>query len=324
MEAIQIKHHNSSPTPAGAGETILEVSQLRKTYDKKQALQDVTFSLKAGTCFGFLGPNGAGKSTTMKILTGIVKPDSGSVKLFGQDITLNPSAVSEFIGYVPQDITLYEKLNAYDNLEFFGQSYGVKGSELKKRIHEVLEKTGLLDRANDGVHTYSGGMKRRINIAAALLHRPKLLILDEPTVGIDPQSRNHVFEMIRDLNNEGVTIIYSTHYMEEVEVLCDQVAIMDQGTVKANGPLGELLENYGQKAIYLEVPGMNEPPQDADVKKIQKEGSGWILETEKVSAVMQRLLNMGAQQRWEVKQLEVVRPSLENVFLRVTGNSLRD
>jgi len=313
-----------SAAPSAKAESILEVSQLRKTYGKKQALQDVTFSLKEGSSFGFLGPNGAGKSTTMKILTGIVKADSGEVKLFGKEVTNDADAVSKYIGYVPQDITLYEKLSAYDNLDFFGQTYGVRGNELKRRIHEVLEKTGLIERAKDEVRTFSGGMKRRINIAAAMLHRPKLLILDEPTVGIDPQSRNHIFEMIRELNKEGVTIIYSTHYMEEVEVLCDEVAIMDQGTVKANGRLGELLEHYGRKAIYFEATGIKELPHDPEVSIMQKEGSGWILETEHVSAVMQRLLGMASQHRWDVKQLEVVRASLENVFLTVTGTALRD
>ncbi|MBW7454496.1 ABC transporter ATP-binding protein [Paenibacillus sepulcri] len=305
-------------------ELLLEVTGLQKAYGKKQALSNVTLSLQAGTSFGFLGPNGAGKSTTMKILTGIVKADRGSVSLFGRDITNDIDAVSKYIGYVPQEITLYEKLSAYDNLEFFGQAYGVHGNELKRRIQEILEKTGLIDRARDEVQTFSGGMKRRINIAAAMLHRPKLLILDEPTVGIDPQSRNHIFEMIRELNKDGVTIIYSTHYMEEVEVLCDQVAIMDQGTVKASGSLGELLEQYGRKSIYLEAAGLTAPPVDPQVTQTRKEGSGWILDTEHVAGVMQRLLGTAARSQWDVKQLEVVRPSLESVFLTVTGTALRD
>ncbi|HWO52946.1 MAG TPA: ABC transporter ATP-binding protein [Paenibacillus cookii] len=309
---------------ASNNEYMLEVKGLRKAYAKKQALENVTFSLKPGTSFGFLGPNGAGKSTTMKILTGIVKADSGTAKLFGKDAASETDAVAKYIGYVPQDITLYEKLTAYQNLEFFGEAYGVKGKELKQRIHEVLAKTGLLERANEAVSTFSGGMKRRINIAAALLHRPKLLILDEPTVGIDPQSRNHIFEMIRELNREGVTIIYSTHYMEEVEALCDEIAIMDQGTVKAMGPLGQLLEQYGQKAIYLEVPGLTEPPQDPYIASSRKEGAGWLLETEQPSALMQHLLRQASQQAWDVKQLEIVRPSLESVFLKVTGTALRD
>ncbi|WP_274648713.1 ABC transporter ATP-binding protein [Paenibacillus humicola] len=325
MATIMPKLPVSGRSAASAsGEMLLEVSRLRKTYGKKQALHDVTFSLKAGTSLGFLGPNGAGKSTTMKILTGIVNADSGSVRLMGKDVTGDMDTVAKYIGYVPQEITLYEKLSAYDNLLFFGESYGVRGTELRLRIDEVLEKTGLKDRARDEVQTFSGGMKRRINIAAALLHRPKLLILDEPTVGIDPQSRNHIFELIRELNRSGVTIIYSTHYMEEVETLCDEVAIMDGGTVKARGPLGELLETYGRKAIYMEAAGMTEAPRDPDVSKAVKEGAGWLLETEHVGDVMQRLLQLAVNRRWEVKQLEIVRPSLESVFLTVTGTALRD
>ncbi|MDR9852422.1 ABC transporter ATP-binding protein [Paenibacillus sp. VCA1] len=324
MVQVMINSPQTAETAASNNGYMLEVKGLRKTYAKKQALENVTFSLKPGTSFGFLGPNGAGKSTTMKILTGIVKADSGTAKLFGKDAASETDAVAKYIGYVPQDITLYEKLSAYQNLEFFGEAYGVKGKELKHRIHEVLARTGLLERANEAVSTFSGGMKRRINIAAALLHRPKLLILDEPTVGIDPQSRNHIFEMIRELNAEGVTIIYSTHYMEEVEALCDEIAIMDQGSIKAMGPLGTLLEQYGQKAIYLEVPGLAEPPRDSNITASRKEGSGWLLETEQPSALMQHLLREASQQAWDVKQLEIVRPSLESVFLKVTGTALRD
>ncbi|KHF36045.1 Daunorubicin/doxorubicin resistance ATP-binding protein DrrA [Paenibacillus sp. P1XP2] len=190
----------------------------------------------------------------MKILTGIVKADSGTAKLFGKDAASETDAVAKYIGYVPQDITLYEKLTAYQNLEFFGEAYGVKGKGLKQRIHEVLAKTGLLERANEAVSTFSGGMKRRINIAAALLHRPKLLILDEPTVGIDPQSRNHIFEMIRELNREGVTIIYSTHYMEEVEALCDEIAIMDQARSKRWARWANCLSNTAKKRFIWKFP----------------------------------------------------------------------
>jgi ABC-2 type transport system ATP-binding protein len=303
---------------------MLEVSGLYKKYGKKQALADVSFSLEAGSCFGLLGPNGAGKSTTMKILTGIVKPDGGSARLQGQQMIGNSDAVAKLIGYVPQEITLYEKLSAYDNLRFFGAAYGVRGSELERRICELLEATGLAERAKDVVGTYSGGMKRRINIAAAMLHRPKLLILDEPTVGIDPQSRNHIFQMIRKLIQQGMTVIYSTHYMEEVEALCDRIAIIDQGAVKAHGSLGELLEKHGRKAIYVEANGLNDPSAGLEVEAVRKQGSGWILETERVSDLMQQLLARAVSMKWDVKQLEVIRPSLESVFLNVTGTALRD
>ena len=305
-------------------DVFLEVTRLTKTYGKHQALKDVSFTVKNGSSFGLLGPNGAGKSTTMKILTGVIKANEGSAKILGIDVAKNQSEVAKSIGYVPQEITLYEQLNAYDNLVFFGQMYGIKGQKLKDRIQEVLKQTGLEGRAKDAVKTFSGGMKRRINIAAALLHRPKLLILDEPTVGIDPQSRNHIFDMIRQLNQEGTTIIYSTHYMEEVEALCDEIAIIDDGLVKAQGPLGELLERYGKKAVYIEVADMKEPPNMLNVIRTHKEGSGWVLETERVTDLMNALIQRAGVEKWDVKQLEIVRPSLENVFLTVTGTALRD
>jgi ABC-2 type transport system ATP-binding protein len=305
-------------------EAILKVTGLKKAFGKKQALDGVTFSVKSGSSFGLLGPNGAGKSTTMKILTGIIKPDGGRVELLGRDVSGQKDWVAKYVGYVPQDITLYEELSAYDNLLFFGRLYGVKGSELRQRIAEVLEQTGLTERANDAVKTFSGGMKRRINLGCALLHRPKVLVLDEPTVGIDPQSRNRIFEMIRDLNRQGVTIIYSTHYLEEVEALCDEVAIIDHGVVKAQGPLGVLLEKHGRKAIYIEAGGLNEAPEVPNVSRVTKEGAGWLLETEHPADVMHVLLQKAAARRWDVKQIEIVRPSLENVFLSVTGTALRD
>ena len=234
-------------------EIALDIQHLSKKYGKKIALESISFSVKKGTCFGLLGPNGAGKSTTMKILTGIVIADNGSVKILGLDSIEHRQSIQQKVGYVPQSITLYEELNAYDNLLFFGKMYGVKDNLLKERIRKVLLQTGLLDRAKDKVKEYSGGMKRRINIAAALLHEPKILILDEPTVGIDPQSRNHIFDMIHELKKEGVTIIYSTHYMEEVEALCDEIAIIDNGKIITQGNLKELLEQYSTNAIYIET-----------------------------------------------------------------------
>lgn len=304
--------------------TVLDVQHLKKSYGKKQALQDVTFSVQKGTCFGLLGPNGAGKSTTMKILTGITKASSGASKLFGYDAAKNQHLISQSVGYVPQEITLYDQLSAYENLNAFGQMYGMNGLELKSRITAVLEETGLSERAKDPVKTFSGGMKRRINMGAALLHNPQLLILDEPTVGIDPHSRNHIFDMIRKLNQNGVTIIYSTHYMEEVETLCDTVAIIDDGNVKAHGPLGELLNRYGRRAIYIEGSRLKNAPDITGITKSYKEGSGWILETDHVDHTMQQLLQLSSKEQWGIKQLKVVRPTLEHVFLSVTGTALRD
>lgn len=305
-------------------EYALQVSQLQKSYGQKTALHGVSFQVRTGTCFGLLGPNGAGKSTTMKILAGILAPDSGSVHAFGIDAVQRARDVRKVIGYVPQNITLYEKLSAYDNLIFFGEMYGLQGATLKQRISEVLEQVGLQDRARDALSTFSGGMMRRVNMAAALLHRPKLIILDEPTVGIDPQSRNHIFEMIRQLNQEGVTILYSTHYMEEVEVMCEDVAIIDHGSVIANGSLHELLAQYGTQSVYVETDGAAAPDLASVPGTSAPHGSGWKIETDDVLRTMRSVSDACLQSHCAVARLEVVRPSLETVFLNLTGTSLRD
>jgi ABC-2 type transport system ATP-binding protein len=304
---------------------VLEVKDLTKKYGDKEALSQVSFQVAEGSCFGLLGPNGAGKSTTMKIITGITESGSGTVRVLGMDNRKEADAIRGQVGYVPQELTLYETLSAYDNLLFFGEMYGVRGSDLKQRIAEILEHVGLSDRAKDPVKSFSGGMKRRINIAAALLHRPKLVILDEPTVGIDPQSRNHIFEMIRQLKKEGVTLIYSTHYMEEVEALCDDIAIIDHGKVIAQGSLDRLLEQYASQAVYTEIDG--DPFVMKEVEGVTKcfaHGKGWVLESDTplrtIQELSERLLDAGTP----IRALELMRPSLESVFLRLTGTTLRD
>ncbi|HET6871625.1 MAG TPA: ABC transporter ATP-binding protein [Sporolactobacillaceae bacterium] len=305
-------------------EKVLQVKDLGKHYGSKTALENVTFSVDLGSCFGLLGPNGAGKSTTMKILTGIIDADKGSVQLLGKDAFKERRAIQQQVGYVPQAITLYEKLSAYENLVFFGEMQGVRGRVLKQRIDEVLEQTGLSDRAKEAVKTFSGGMKRRINIAVALLHKPKLLILDEPTVGIDPQSRNRIFEIIRALKKEGVTIIYSTHYMEEVEALCDHIAIIDHGKVITQGSLNDLFDRYGHKALYLEAEGLLDAPQFDHASHVKQKNSGWIIETEHPVETMEDVLKKAKLNGLEIKALEIMRPTLETVFLSLTGTSLRD
>lgn len=302
---------------------VVEINQLLKIYGEKKAVDQISFSVKEGSCFGLLGPNGAGKSTTMKILTGIIDANAGNVSIFGRDATKEREQIRMQVGYVPQEITLYEKLSARDNLQFFGEMYGLRGKELSQRITDVLTEVGLLDRAKDAVSTFSGGMKRRINIAAALLHKPKLLILDEPTVGIDPQSRNHIFEMIRRLTNEGVTIIYSTHYMEEVEALCDEIAIIDGGKVIVQGTLEALLDQYAQSAIYFESDSM-EPPQLVTSSSVIQEGKGYLIETDRLLETMAEITEKVKIHGNNVKALEITRPTLEKVFLSLTGTSLRD
>ncbi|REK71824.1 ABC transporter ATP-binding protein [Paenibacillus paeoniae] len=303
---------------------VLNVRGVTKSYGGHPALKGVELKVKPGSCFGLLGPNGAGKSTLMKLLTGIIDADQGVIELFGLNIRKELPAIHRLIGYVPQDITLYEKLSGRQNLTFFGQMHGIRGSELKKRIAHVLEAVGLTERAGDEIASYSGGMKRRINIAAALLHQPKLVIMDEPTVGIDPQSRNHIFEMIRKLQREGVTILYSTHYMEEVEALCDEVAIIDHGQIVSQGGLRELLELHAVKAVYAEAAGVSEPPVVEGVVRATQEGSGWVLECDHPLKVMSELSAQWADDGVIVKALELMQPTLDSVFLKLTGTTLRD
>jgi ABC-2 type transport system ATP-binding protein len=304
--------------------TAIEIHGLGKSYGGKTALRNISITVREGSCFGLLGPNGAGKSTTMKILAGLLEFDAGTVKVLGADVRRSGDRIREKLGYVPQSITLYEKLSPLDNLTFFGEMYGVRGDELKKRMGEVLEQVGLADRAKDPIASFSGGMKRRINIAAALLHKPKLIIMDEPTVGIDPQSRNHIFEMIRALKREGVTVLYSTHYMEEVEALCDHLAIIDHGNVIAEGELNEVLDRFGTQAVYLELAEGEQPPALPGFGKPAAQGRGWLLETASPLEAITGWASACKERALSVKRLEVVRPSLETVFLALTGTTLRD
>ena len=221
--------------------SIIEVKNVTKRFNDKLVLDNVSYEVNKGEIFGFIGPNGAGKSTLINIMTSLLIPDSGTVKICGYDILEEPINAKECIGYVPQDISLIEDLTAYDNLEFFGALYGLKGKELKERIKEALEVTGLGDRKKEKVKKFSGGMKRRLNIAAAIMHHPKVLIMDEPTVGVDPQSRNHIFNFTKNICKEwGTTVIYTSHYMEEVEELCKRVFIIDLGKEIAYGTEEEI------------------------------------------------------------------------------------
>lgn len=305
-------------------ELALKASGIEKSYGGKPALKGIDLTVRKGSCFGLLGPNGAGKSTAMKLLTGILTPDQGEIEMFGRNFRKEIDAVRSMIGYVPQDITLYDKLSGRRNLTFFGEMYGIRGSELKRRVERALTAVGLAERAGEAVGTYSGGMKRRINLAAALLHEPKLIIMDEPTVGIDPQSRNLIFEIIKDLKREGATVIYSTHYMEEVEALCDDVAIIDHGAIVSQGGLKELLERHAVKAIYAEAEGAAEPPKLRGVTGLRQEGGGWVLECERPVDVMAELASQWARDGVSVRALELLQPSLDSVFLRLTGSKLRD
>jgi len=221
-------------------DTVVRIDGLIKKYDNKAVVDGLTLDIQEGEIFGLLGPNGAGKSTTMNMICSLLKPNAGKIELFGYDIKKDSRKVKPLIGYVPQDLAIYGNLKAWENVELFTALYGIKGEALKDEIDRALEFTGLSDKKNAFAKTFSGGMKRRLNIACALGHHPKLLIFDEPTVGIDPQSRNFILERIKDINKEGSTVIYTSHYMEEVEALCSRVAIMDNGKVIAVGTPDEL------------------------------------------------------------------------------------
>ncbi len=306
---------------------MIQVENLSKSFQNIQAVNDVSFTINKGEIFGLLGPNGAGKSTTLNMMSTILKNDSGTITIDGLLLNGNSTQFKHLIGVVPQEISLYEELSAYQNLLFWGNLYGIPSKELKNRIDATLELIGLSDRKKDLIKTYSGGMKRRINIAAALLHEPKVLFMDEPTVGIDPQSRNHIFEVIEALNKQGMTIIYTTHYMEEVERLCDRIAIIDSGKIIAQGTQSELKELVQTKeSIQLEFDFLSENIID----KLRKVLPYAITQNENkllVESTVQELSKIitacnGLQ--LNIKDIQLNKVNLEAIFLNLTGKQLRD
>ncbi len=243
-------------------DTILKTIDLTKKYDGRTVVDNLNIEIKKGEIFGLLGPNGAGKSTTMNMICNIVKPDYGTVEFMGKDFRKNKKELSKRLGYIPQNLAIHGSLKAWENVELFTSLYGIKGEELKDRIDESLEYVGLSERRNDYAKNFSGGMKRRLNIACAIGHHPDLLIFDEPTVGIDPQSRNFILEKIKESNKNGATVIYTSHYMEEVEAICSRIAIMDNGRVIASGTSDELkklvvddVESITLEEVFLTITG---------------------------------------------------------------------
>lgn len=309
---------------------IVDIKNIVKRYGDFLAVDNVSFSIKEGEIFGLLGPNGAGKTTTVKMLTGLSKIDSGDIKIFGKSMKTNEMEIKQEIGLVPQDISLYDDLSAYENLCYFGRLYGLKGKLLKERVKDTLEFAGLLDRAKDLPKHFSGGMKRRLNIACAIVHKPKLVIMDEPTVGIDPQSRNHILSSIKKLNEMGMTIIYISHYMEEVEEICSRVLIMDHGKVIANGTKDELKSLVSDdEKISIEVSSINytivekikEIPNVKDcVINGNKITVTSVSRSKNLSKIIECILNGNS----DIISLNCEKPTLENVFLTLTGKSLRD
>jgi ABC-2 type transport system ATP-binding protein len=335
-------------------ETILEVESLVKKYGDFEAVKGISFEVEEGEVFGLLGPNGAGKTQTISMLTGVIHPTAGTARIGGHDIHDEMSTVKKLNGLVPQDLALYPTLSARSNLEFFGRIYGLRGRELKERVADVLRIVALTERADQAVETYSGGMKRRVNIAAGLLHQPRLLFLDEPTVGVDPQSRNHIFESVKRLNRErGMSIVYTSHYMEEVELLCNRVAIIDEGRIIALDTIKNLIALLGGGVIHLGLeridesivkhlsglpgvqsaeittPAVPPPPapdedvEDTDREPMQAAPLIKIVARNSQQAVVS-VINFLNEQNLTLTSLEILEPNLESVFLHLTGKKLRE
>lgn len=310
---------------------MLETYKLSKSFNGKKAVDEVDLYLDEGESVGLLGPNGAGKSTTISMISTLIKPTSGDVK-FNQESTIaDPSPLRKVLGVVPQEIALYEGLSAYENLKFFGNIYGVEKRLLESRIQNALELVGLQDRQKDLIKTFSGGMKRRINIAAALLHNPKILILDEPTVGIDPQSRSHILEMVRQLNvQSGTTVLYTSHYMEEVEQLCKRVYIMDHGRVIASGTKAELLSILSSEdKLFVQLSKPSDEFRAAikdieTVRHVEETDDGISIIAQKGSNIIAQLVHEAEKAGTALINFQMETPSLEDVFLHLTGRTLRD
>ena len=309
---------------------LIEINGLVKKYGERVAVQGVSFSIEEGEIFGLLGPNGAGKTTTLSILSTLFPPDEGEVIVIGHDIVREAQQVKRLIGSVPQELALYPTLSAWDNLAFFGRIYGLQGANLKERITAVLALVGLTDRATEAVQTFSGGMKRRLNIAAGLIHRPRILFLDEPTVGVDPQSRNFICEHVERLRAEGMTIVYTTHYMEEAERLCDRVAVMDEGRILALDTTKGLIDMLGGGIIYVGLPQESlESLVPAvrgltQVRMVTREENRLKIETSNARLALLELIELCNARNFSILSLEMLEPNLEGVFLHLTGKKLRD
>ena len=308
---------------------MINVQDLKKSYGTHPALKGISFSIRQGEFYGLLGPNGAGKTTTISIISTIVKPDAGTVSINGMDLAGNPIACKKIIGVVPQEIALYDNLTAQENLMFWGALHGVDKPTLKKRIDENLEMMGLSDRRNDKVKNYSGGMKRRVNIAASLLHLPKILFMDEPTVGIDPQSRNLIFEVVEKLHKAGMTIIYTTHYMEEAERLCDRIGIIDNGEIVAQGTLNELRTQSAMKGSINVQFGNFSPEKEQLLKTSFNSGSAiidnkFIYPSDDVKKDLPKLIIRCSELGLEPTHIDIEEVNLETIFLKFTGKKLRD
>ncbi len=312
--------------------SILEVKNLVKQYGDFTAVKGITFDLKEGEIFSLLGPNGAGKTTTISMLSTLYTPTSGDATIAGHSITKEPMKVRNAIGIVPQDLALYEDLTARENLMFWGQMYGLSGGSLKNRVDEVLGQIGLVEKAKDRVKTYSGGMKRRVNIGVGLLHKPQVLFMDEPTVGIDPQSRRAILDTVKDLNKQGMTVLYTTHYMEEAEELSNRVGIIDHGELIAIGTQKELTKQVGETETLILHIGENEDPTALaaafkgikEVLEANVIGHEISVITPSAKDVLASVVTKANERGIKIHSIDIREPNLEAVFLHLTGRALRD
>jgi ABC-2 type transport system ATP-binding protein len=319
------------PRPFVAAETmVLVCSGLTKRFDERTVVHEVGFRVGPGETYGLLGPNGAGKTTTISMVCGLLRRDAGTVTVADIGMQDDPRAAKAAIGYVPQDIALYPDLTGNENLRFFGSLYGLRGKDLNRRVGHTLDVVGLSDRAKDRVDSYSGGMKRRLNIAAGLLHEPRLLVLDEPTVGVDPQSRNAILEAVTELGSRGMAVLYTTHYMEEAERLCDRVGILDEGRLVAEGTRAELVARVGERDhIRLSAMGSLETFAQAcrtldNVAEANLTDHGVDLLVSGARQVLPRIIELAEHTGAAIQSVDVDEPNLETVFLHLTGKALRD
>ncbi len=310
---------------------MIEVEELRKEYGELVAVDGVTFTAEAGAVFGLLGPNGAGKTTTIGCISGLQSPTAGRVRVMGHDVVLEGPASRQRLGVVPQDLALYEDLSATENLRYWGAAYHMRGAELVQRVDEVLDLVGLGDRSSEPAKNFSGGMKRRLNFACGIVHEPEVLLLDEPTVGVDPQSRVRLQELVREQAANGTCVLYTTHYMEEAEALCDRLAIIDHGKLIAQGTLDELRAMLGERDL-LRLSGSF--PSEAQIaaalsgqdgaELVQADEENLIVAAPRASRELPTLLAALARVGAEVREITMSRPSLETLFIKLTGKELRE
>ena len=309
--------------------SLLRVERLSKAFGAVRAVEEVSFEVREGEVYGLLGPNGAGKTTTLSMIAGLLNADGGKVVVGGTDFSSDPGRAKQMMGVVPQEVALYEELSGRENLEFWGRIAGLSGAEARKRTTELLEALSLADRARDKVKTYSGGMKRRINLGAALLHRPRLLLLDEPTVGIDPQARMNILQFVQGLCAGGTGILYTTHYLEEAETLCRRIGIIDHGKLLAEGTLGELQERLGGDKVFVlegdlaDIAPESWPGFNQRFRVLQKSAGQMLLAatgSRDPGECLRELLSLPIK----VQNVTLKRPNLNDVFLQLTGRQLRE